>query len=86
MRRAGSYPYQDEDPNVIKECPHVYFAGNQPSFETRVITGLYDKDEKQTQAVRLIAVPKFSETGIAVVLDLETLDAESLVFEPFAKG
>lgn len=31
------YPYQDDDPFVISECPHVYFVGNQPRFQTTVL-------------------------------------------------
>lgn len=44
-------PYTSEDPFIIKECPHVYFAGNQPRFQKKVVQGkwlwkaspLYDK-------------------------------------------
>ncbi|CAK7273215.1 DNA polymerase delta small subunit Cdc1 [Sporothrix epigloea] len=63
-----SYPYQEDDPFVIDDCPHVYFAGSQPAFGTRVITG------PEGQNVRLIAVPAFSETCEVVLLDTETLD------------
>ncbi|CAK7273031.1 DNA polymerase delta small subunit Cdc1 [Sporothrix epigloea] len=63
-----SYPYQEDDPFVIDDCPHVYFSGSQPAFGTRVITG------PEGQNVRLIAVPAFSETCEVVLLDTETLD------------
>lgn len=63
-----SYPFQDDDPFVIKECPHVYFVGCQPEFGTRVISG------PQGQAVRLIAVPSFSESREVVFVDSETLE------------
>ncbi|CAK7204079.1 DNA polymerase delta small subunit Cdc1 [Sporothrix eucalyptigena] len=63
-----SYPYQEDDPFVLDHCPHVYFAGSQPEFGTRVITG------PEGQSVRLIAVPAFSETREVVLLDTETLD------------
>ena len=36
---VGSYPYYDKDPFIIKECPHVYFAGNQPEFKHDIVTG-----------------------------------------------
>lgn len=55
---------------MIEECPHVYFVGNQPRFETTVIEGPVG------QQVRLIAVPKFHETGEIVLLDTETLEVE----------
>lgn len=62
-----SYPFQDDDPFVIKECPHVYFVGCQPEFGTKVIFG------PEGQEVRLIAVPSFSETKEIVLIDSETL-------------
>ncbi|OJD32413.1 dna polymerase delta subunit 2 [Diplodia corticola] len=69
------YPFQDDDPLLIKECPHVYFAGNQPSYGTRVIEG------PAGQLVRLIAVPKFKDTGSVVVIDSETLEVKELKVE-----
>jgi DNA polymerase delta subunit 2 len=33
------YPFADDDPFVLEACPHVYVAGNQPEFATRVATG-----------------------------------------------
>ncbi|KAF2454835.1 DNA polymerase alpha/epsilon subunit B [Lineolata rhizophorae] len=74
-----SYPFQDGDPHVIKDCPHVYFVGNQPRFETRVIEGT------AAQQVRLIALPKFCETGVLVLLHAETLAIECVKFEIFRK-
>ena len=62
-----SYPYQEDDPFVLDSCPHVYFAGSQPEFGTRVITG------PEGQTVRLVAIPAFSETREIVLLDTETL-------------
>lgn len=64
----GSYPFQDDDPFVIKSCPHLYFVGNQPEFGTRLIHG------PQGQSVRLIAVPSFVETKEIVLVDMETLE------------
>ena len=70
----GSYPFQDNDPLIMRECPHVFFAGNQPRFATSVIEG------PEGQQVRLIAVPRFKETGTLVLLDAETLQAECVTF------
>lgn len=70
----GSYPFQESDPFVIGECPHVFFVGNQPQFGTTVIEG------PSGQQVRLIAVPSFRETGTVVLLDGETLEAETITF------
>lgn len=73
----GCYPFQDKDQFVIEECPHVYFVGSQPAFETTVIEG------PAGQTVRLIAVPKFKETGELILLDMDTLEPEIVRFEVF---
>ena len=74
---VGCYPFQDKDQFVIEECPHVYVVGNQPTFESTVIHGAAG------QSVRLIALPKFKETGEVVLLDVDTLDLEIVKFEVF---
>ena len=74
------YPFQDGDAFVMQECPHVYFVGNQPKFETGVVEG------PNGQSVRLVAVPRFKETGEVVVMDLESLEAEVVKFEVFEGG
>lgn len=73
----GCYPFQDKDQFVIDECPHVFFVGNQPDFDTTVIEGMAG------QSVRLIALPKFKETGEVVVLDTDTLEVEVMKFDVF---
>ncbi|TGO45819.1 hypothetical protein BOTNAR_0636g00010 [Botryotinia narcissicola] len=65
-----SYPFQDADPFIISTCPHIFFAGNQPSFDTASIEG------PDGQTVRLISILSFEETGEIVLLDAETLEAE----------
>ena len=75
--QIGCYPFQDKDQFVIEECPHVYFVGNQPAFETAIIDG------PAGQSVRLIAIPKFKETGEVVLLDMDTLEVEAVKFEVF---
>lgn len=55
---------------MIEDCPHVYFVGNQPRFDTTTIEG------PAGQQVRIIAIPKFHETGQIVLLDTETLEPE----------
>ncbi|CZR57947.1 related to DNA POLYMERASE DELTA SMALL SUBUNIT [Phialocephala subalpina] len=64
-----SYPFQDDDPFVLNTCPHLFFVGSQPKFDTAEIEG------PEGQTIRLIAVPKFSETGEVVLVDTETLEA-----------
>lgn len=36
---SGCYPFTDRDPFLIEACPHVYFAGNQERYESRVVKG-----------------------------------------------
>ncbi|TGJ78122.1 hypothetical protein E0Z10_g10642 [Xylaria hypoxylon] len=62
-----AYPFQDDDPFVMHQCPHLYLVGCQPEFGTKVIQG------EDKQVVRLIAVPSFSATGEIVLVDSETL-------------
>ncbi|KIW83014.1 hypothetical protein Z517_02257 [Fonsecaea pedrosoi CBS 271.37] len=69
------YPFQDRDQFVIEECPHVFFVGNQPRFDTTVIDG------PDGQQVRLIAIPRFHETGELVLVDSETLEVEVVRFD-----
>ncbi|KAK9465219.1 DNA polymerase alpha/epsilon subunit B-domain-containing protein [Lipomyces arxii] len=70
-----SYPFQDHDPFVLSECPHVYFAGNQPSFSTKTIEG------RDGQCVCLITVPKFASTGEIVLLDVDSLQCKVVKFK-----
>lgn len=65
-----SYPFQNIDPFVLEKCPEVYFVGNQPRFETCLVEG------SKGQRCRMVAVPKFAETGEVVLVDLETLGCE----------
>lgn len=71
------YPYQDGDAFVMKECPHVFFVGNQPKYETTLVEGPLG------QTVRVIAIPEFKKTGEIVVLDLETLEPELMKVDVF---
>lgn len=66
----GSYPFQDDDPFVMKTAPHLYFVGCQPHFSTKVIHG------PEGQSVRLVTVPSFAETKEVVLVDTETLEVE----------
>lgn len=33
------YPYHDEDPFLIKQCPHILFSGNSSEFKTGTFEG-----------------------------------------------
>ncbi|KAM3510627.1 hypothetical protein MY11210_005712 [Beauveria gryllotalpidicola] len=70
-----SYPFQDDDPFVLKACPHLYFVGNQPEFGTRLIDG------PDGQSVRLVAVPSFAASKEIVLVDMETLEVTKVKIE-----
>lgn len=67
----GCFPTDDRDRLVLGAdgvpLPHVYFAGNQPAFATRVA-----EDPHTHARVRLVLVPDFARTGTAVLVDLAT--------------
>ncbi|KAK4250681.1 DNA polymerase alpha/epsilon subunit B-domain-containing protein [Corynascus novoguineensis] len=67
-----SYPFQEDEPFVMKECPHLYFVGCQPEFGTKVIEG------PQGQMVRLVLIPSFAATKEIVLIDTETLDVSKV--------
>lgn len=70
----GCYPFTDRDPFVLESCPHVYFVGNQHTYESRLIKG------PEGQMTRIITIPRFCETGVAVVLNLRNLECHALSF------
>ncbi|PIN03618.1 DNA polymerase delta, regulatory subunit 55 [Handroanthus impetiginosus] len=70
----GCYPFTDRDPFFIEKCPHVYFVGNQDKYETSLMKG------SDGQVVRLICIPRFAETGTAVMLNLRNLECYALSF------
>ena len=64
------YPSLDVDPFIISSCPHIFFAGNQPSYESKLLTG------EENQKVRLVSVPDFSITKTIVLVNLDSSDFE----------
>uniref|UniRef100_A0A7S0RED1 DNA polymerase delta small subunit n=1 Tax=Pyramimonas obovata TaxID=1411642 RepID=A0A7S0RED1_9CHLO len=70
----ATYPFSDRDPFIVEQAPHVYFVGNQPEFATRVVTG------PAGQVTRLLALPRFADSGMAVLVNLDTLACHPLVF------
>ncbi|XP_014480531.1 PREDICTED: DNA polymerase delta subunit 2-like [Dinoponera quadriceps] len=69
-----AHPFFKSDPFVMTECPDIYFAGNMDTHDSKLAEG----DEGQT--VRLICVPKFSETKTAVLVDLQDLTTQPISF------
>ena len=72
----GCYPFADksEDPFVVRQCPQIYFAGNQPRFESRVVEG------PTGQHVRTILVPDFHVEHTCVLVNLSTLECRPMSF------
>lgn len=73
----GCYPFYQNDPFILQECPHVYFSGNAPSFESKIVKG------QEGQEVLLVAVPEFSSTQTACMVNLRTLECEPVSFSAF---
>ncbi|XP_072748042.1 DNA polymerase delta subunit 2 isoform X2 [Anoplolepis gracilipes] len=67
------YPFFKNDPFVMKECPDIYFAGNMDKYDTKLITA-------EGQTIRLICIPKFSETKTAVLVNLQDLTTQPISF------
>lgn len=77
---TGSYPFQDDDPFVITASPHLFVVGSQPRFETKVVAGPND------EVVRLIAVPRFDQSGQVILVDSETLEVERVCISLFGES
>ncbi|GAA6074449.1 DNA polymerase delta subunit 2 [Tachysurus ichikawai] len=74
----GCYPFYQKDPFILSECPHVYFSGNAPSYQSRRITG------PEGQEVLLVTIPEFSSTQTACLVNLRTLECEPIRFSAFS--
>ncbi|XP_055302693.1 DNA polymerase delta subunit 2 isoform X2 [Sitodiplosis mosellana] len=69
------YPYSDQDPFIIKQCPHILFAGNSTEFKTGTFEG------SNGQRTRLVCIPSFSQTESVAVVNLRTLECKQLCFK-----
>lgn len=76
----GCYPFYLKDPFILEECPHVYFSGNAPTFESKLIKGA------DGQEVLLVTVPEFCSTQMACLVNLRTLECEPVSFSAFSAG
>ncbi|XP_064256341.1 DNA polymerase delta subunit 2 [Passer domesticus] len=73
----GCYPFYKSDPFILTECPHVYFCGNAPRFQSKLLQG------KEGQRVLLVAVPDFSATQTACLVNLRDLSCQPIAFSSF---
>ncbi|OQR95909.1 DNA polymerase alpha/epsilon subunit B [Thraustotheca clavata] len=69
------YPFPNKDVFVIETRPHIFFAGNQPEFATKLVEG---PDNERT---RIICIPSFSETGSIVLVNLRDLSCFPLTID-----
>ena len=71
-----SYPFESKDPFILPQdhAPHVVFSGSAPGFATDLYTTL------NGHICRAICVPRFAETGTAVLVDIESLDVSTIEF------
>jgi DNA polymerase delta subunit 2 len=69
------FPIQNQDPFIIEEIPHVFFAGNQNDFEVEKCT--FENGARTL----LMALPKFSQKQEAVLLNIKTLETQVFRFD-----
>jgi len=71
-------PHAETDPMVMTNVPSIYFAGNCSKFST----GLVQVNNSDNETIcRLVCLPKFLESGVACLVNLQTLDVELVRFE-----
>lgn len=68
-----AFPFQDNDPFVINERPHVFFTGNQEAFNVKLSVD----GAKRT---RFLAIPSFKNTQTCVLLNLRNMISEVMAF------
>lgn len=75
----GCFPFDGKDPFVIETLPHVLFVGNQAKFAQKKLKVDDDKE------VLLVTLPKFSSSSTVVLLNLQSLQCQPLIFSHFTK-
>nr|XP_009680568.1 PREDICTED: DNA polymerase delta subunit 2 [Struthio camelus australis] len=73
----GCYPFYKSDPFILTDCPHVYFCGNTPQFQSKMFKG------DNGQQVLLVTVPAFSATQTACLINLRDLSCQPISFSGF---
>ena len=75
----GCFPFDGKDPFVLETLPHVLFVGNQAKFAQKKLKVDDDKE------VLLVTLPKFSSSSTVVLLNLQSLQCQPLIFSHFSK-
>jgi DNA polymerase delta subunit 2 len=85
MTMYSSTSNNNSDTAAGSAYPALYFAGNCSQFQTKLVTldvhGNATSDSTDDVCCRLICIPKFNETSIAVLVNLSTLKVELLKFD-----
>ena len=76
---SGCFPFDGKDPFVLETLPHVLFVGNQAKFAQKKLKVDNDKE------VLLVTLPKFSSSSTVVLLNLQSLQCQPLIFSHFSK-
>jgi len=79
------YPYFNADPFIVKGTPDILLIGCQPSFATRLVRESESDENNQeiskgNKTSRVVLVPKFSESGTVVLVNLRNLDIKTVKF------
>ena len=77
MNINRTYAYEEMDPFLLENTPHVYFVSNSKSFETKLITF---KDKEEKGYCRLISIPVFKDTPQLILLDINSLQVFQIQF------
>lgn len=73
-----TYPFSDQDPFIIESMPQIYLVGNQDHFAQRLVETTY---RGVTSNCQMVLIPKFAQRAEVVLVNLRTLQTESIVFE-----
>ncbi len=65
LKHVGCHPFNDKDPFVLTSLPWLFFVGNQPTYESAMVTN-------GTENTRIVLIPDFGKTGNVVLVNIET--------------
>lgn len=74
-----TWPVKKDDPLMLTNIPNVYVIGNQKYFEA----SYYKYKEDENKMVKLISVPRFSESFSFVLFDIGSFNCMEYAFEFF---
>jgi len=70
-----AYPFENEDPLVLNELPHIFFVGNQQGLESTWMDGT-DEDSRTL----LISLPSFASSKKVALLNLRNMRVKEMDF------